>query len=685
LDFTLADIALQGTLLLLAAFLAAAILRRSSAAARHLVWLTAMLGMLLLPLLGGILPAWRVLPPPLVVSAIAAAPSPSIAIPQPAPLPLSSPASRAPREPVPVMTILETLWALGALLALAPLAIGWFSIWRLASSAEPAPSWLSRDLTRGQKVRLLLTPHRSMPMTWGLFHPRLLLPAEASTWTPEERRVVLLHELAHIRRRDVLAQFIARLACALHWFNPLVWLAARRMSLDCEQACDDAVLLSGASASAYADQLLRIASTHSRNLSGAVAIAMARPSKLERRLLAILDPTRVRRAPSVLLVAVASSLLLLAVPVAMLHATPQAPPAPTPQAPAVPQHPPAPQAPASTSNLHEVVRQAVTSISTRSAGDPGVAAALQSLRSFPESAVVSELVPYLANPQNTMRRSAIHILTEGPVHSIDAAVDPLKQLCHHSEDFTRGMAALALGKHRILSAEPLLTAMATADTSPYARRAAAAALGLLGDPAALPALRKAAADSDEMVASNANDAIAQLAPPANNTENIWKTVSQAVTTISNCAEGDPKLTAAMATLRDLPESAALPLVVSYLSDSRNTIRRAAIAILYEGPFHSIDAAVAPLQELCRHQESLTRGMAALALGKRRIMSSEPLLTGMALGDSSPYARRAAAYALGLLGDPAALPALEKVGADPDPNVAANAKEAIRLLRPVPSR
>jgi len=65
LDFTLADIALQGTLLLLAAFLAAAILRRSSAAARHLVWLTAMLGMLLLPLLGGILPAWRVLPPPL--------------------------------------------------------------------------------------------------------------------------------------------------------------------------------------------------------------------------------------------------------------------------------------------------------------------------------------------------------------------------------------------------------------------------------------------------------------------------------------------------------------------------------------------------------------------------------------------------------------------------------------------
>ncbi len=79
-------------------------------------------------------------------------------------------------------------------------------------------------------------------MTCGAWHPVLLLPDAAENWPLERRRVVLLHELAHIKRLDWLTQTLAYIAGSLHWFNPLVWLAARRMRVEREQACDDLVL-----------------------------------------------------------------------------------------------------------------------------------------------------------------------------------------------------------------------------------------------------------------------------------------------------------------------------------------------------------------------------------------------------------------------------------------------------------
>jgi hypothetical protein len=101
-----------------------------------------------------------------------------------------------------------------------------------------------------------------------------------------------------VRRRDCQIQLLAHLALAVHWFNPLAWWAVRRLRIEREHACDDHVLRLGTRASDYADHLLQIA----RGLlpaaePGWAAVAMARSSRLEARVAAILDPENPRRLP----------------------------------------------------------------------------------------------------------------------------------------------------------------------------------------------------------------------------------------------------------------------------------------------------------------------------------------------------------------------------------------------------
>ena len=120
-----------------------------------------------------------------------------------------------------------------------------------------------------------------MPMTWGVLRPVVLLPTEAADWSPERRRAVLLHELAHVARHDCLTLAMAELALAFYWFHPLAWWAASRMRRERERACDDRVLTAGVAASDYAADLLAVA--RGRHALHA-ALAMARSSSLESRL-----------------------------------------------------------------------------------------------------------------------------------------------------------------------------------------------------------------------------------------------------------------------------------------------------------------------------------------------------------------------------------------------------------------
>ncbi|MEI8195301.1 MAG: M56 family metallopeptidase, partial [Phycisphaerae bacterium] len=251
-----------------------------------------------------------------------------------APASLALPTAPAPLPARPPVQLIWQAWVILAWLAgslglLGRVLLGFLSLWWVERGATRITegSWpsllrqLGGQLGVRRGVELLRSSRRAMPMTWGLWRTRVLLPADSAAWTPEQRRTVLLHELAHAKRWDCGTQLVVQVVCALYWFNPLVWLAWRRIQTERERACDDLVLSTGTKASAYAEQLLHIAAEMPAVRFSAAAIALARPSKLEGRLLAILDGTRNRKSLTMATLVFAMLLgLTLVLPLAALRA-----------------------------------------------------------------------------------------------------------------------------------------------------------------------------------------------------------------------------------------------------------------------------------------------------------------------------------------------------------------------------
>ncbi len=316
------DIALKATLLF--SFTAAVIglLRRSGAAARHLAGTAGLIGALALPLLTLALPRWevRVLPDLVSYSRVKPASSHAADVSErsdPASEPRwervttsakkpDSPATplNPPRRPVPWPLVALVAWTAGALLVGARLALGILRVHRIRLEAAPIrdAEWteetrrLSSELELDRPVELLESARVPVAMTSGLLRPLLLLCRQARLWEVERRRVVLLHELAHVRRGDWLWLLLAETALALYWWHPLAWVLERQVRRDCERACDDLVLAAGTKPSVYAGHLLGIF----RSLSAAAhpvapAVASERTSHFEGRLRAILDPGQARR------------------------------------------------------------------------------------------------------------------------------------------------------------------------------------------------------------------------------------------------------------------------------------------------------------------------------------------------------------------------------------------------------
>ncbi len=333
---TVVLVAVKATVLLGAGWGAASSLPRLSASARHLAAFLALLGAAALPLLSPLVPdwEWRVLPAAPATAAVRASGVPgrpekqksldassragaarpsekSAAFPSlvermgPAGVTLLAADAPAPRALAwrDLLAAVAVAWALGAAAMLARLGAGLLAVRRLVRGASPLddPAWrrdaddAARALSLPRPAALLSSDETEVPLTAGVLRPVLVLPRAARAWGAERRRVVLLHELAHVRRRDTLARLAAEVVAALYWFHPLAHAAVRRLLRDGERAADDLVLTAGTRPSDYAAQLVAIV----KSLTAPPerwALAMARPSQVEERVRAILDPAA-RRVP----------------------------------------------------------------------------------------------------------------------------------------------------------------------------------------------------------------------------------------------------------------------------------------------------------------------------------------------------------------------------------------------------
>ena len=194
------------------------------------------------------------------------------------------------------------VWLAGALIVCLRNALAHVGLRRWARKARPGLSltWaatlrrVGSDVGFGRQLRILESDRATSPCTWGLLRPVVLLPAAGADWPETQRRFALLHELAHVRRLDYFTTQVASLACAVHWYNPLVWLAAAQARKLQEQACDDVVLNAGETPSDYAQFLVGIAGAGRLAVAFPAAVGMAQRSQLRGRVTAILDATRAR-------------------------------------------------------------------------------------------------------------------------------------------------------------------------------------------------------------------------------------------------------------------------------------------------------------------------------------------------------------------------------------------------------
>jgi TonB family protein len=303
----LANFALKSTALLAAAWLSAFAMRRRSAAARHLVWMAAFAAVLALPLLTAAIPAieapWTAwLPAPSSFQFTTTATSTADRAPnaqrQVANTVAPPPAAPASGGAFNWGFAIACAWLAGSLILLAETLRAWLRMARLRRAAprfDPGPSHSHSGIPSG--VSVLEAPGGFMPMTFGIRRPVVFLPREARAWTEERRAMVLRHEFAHIERGDAAMHLAARAALSMVWWNPLAWTAWREFVKEREKAADDLVLSSGARASDYAGHLLEIArSFRGEPATAWAAVAMARRSQLEGRLLSILDSRVSRKA-----------------------------------------------------------------------------------------------------------------------------------------------------------------------------------------------------------------------------------------------------------------------------------------------------------------------------------------------------------------------------------------------------
>jgi HEAT repeat protein/beta-lactamase regulating signal transducer with metallopeptidase domain len=702
----LADAVVKATLILAMAAAASFALRRKSAAMRHLVWILALCSALALPVISLALPKWqlpilRLTPAPVPIEAAidrtadvtpllrpglpgrgdvqagsaasaAAAPTPESAAPAP---------PRAFQSWIGNLTwqqVLVAVWLLGATAVMSRLLIGlavvrWLS--RRTQLVENA-SWLpmaralaARMGIHGQ-LRFLRTGRASMPVAAGIFRPSVIMPEDADRWPEHRLRIVLLHELAHVKRRDCLTHLLAQAACAFYWFNPLAWIAANRARAERERACDDLVLASGTRGSDYADQLLDMA----RGLRGdgfaglltGATLAMAHRSQLEGRLIAILDP-RLPRA-GVSRRGAFAAIALCACAVAPLGALQPW------------------TADAAPLGIVEERTIADASNAPRLSSSARVRAR-EEQRAVPQPPQRSQAAQPVAQPQPSQAPpaqgpQATAILTQvlGPIAQVavdaiastvgtEIAKEAETELEREIQEPKPGTDKDKPGKSPGRQADPRMVAALTAalkDSDKEVRETAMHALVQLRDPSIFEPLTQALKDASPEVREQAVFGLAQLRDK--------RAVEPLVGLLKDQnAEVRKQVVFALGQLRD---RSATPGLIAALKDASHDVREQAAFAL--GQLRDISA-VDGLAIAVRDDHPEVRQQAVFALSQiRDVRAVSPLIS--ALKDPSVEVRKQAAFALGQLRDKSAVDALVVAVKDGSPDVREQVVFALGQIR-----
>ena len=640
---------------------------RGSASLRHLAWAIALVGVILVPLLSRVLPfRLAVLPSAPIASPKGEIKHEEITENGTAPVAADEPALTPLPKRISWASLLPVIWLVGAGALVLRLIAGFWAlstITRRGRSLENTDWTDVLDRTRAwmdvrERPLLLVSERVAMPCTSGWRRPVIILPMAALEWEDERREVVLLHELAHIRRGDILWHLIAQVAVAVHWFNPLVWAAARAMRADAERAADDLVVNAGATPSDYAAHLLDIVRGSPARREPASVVPFAQRSEFEGRLLAILESKGVTM-PSPRASLLTAALAIAAVlPVAALSAA-----RPSPVLASVDE---------ASANVRTEHRPLPSKSSSESAAllvttvtDPVVAvrlAAVEALGGLGDTMAVRALIDVLKRDTDAgVRRAAAWSLGElDDPRAIPALSDALRS---DADAEVRRNAAHALGEIEDARATPALTEVLRRDRDVSVRKAIVEALSSIEDPASAAALFPVLKDSDPEMRRAAADALGAI-ENLNSVEELMPLVRD---------ESKEVRRAAVDALGSLEDKRALPALARALSDSDVEVRRAAADAI--GSLDEVHSAPPELIRALRDDDHEVRRNAVNALSSIDDPAGVAPLAAL-LKDTDVEIRRAAAEALEDIEDANATRALREALRDEDPEVRRIAAKAL---------
>jgi beta-lactamase regulating signal transducer with metallopeptidase domain len=193
-------------------------------------------------------------------------------------------------------SILFAIWTAGFVFFTGYILVNSIRVRRRFAKLEPVVDAELLELLQDCRQRLGIrrglsiseSPDIATPALYGFLNPRLLLPRGfIGRFSAKELRFVLLHELAHVKRRDILFNWFAALLQILHWFNPLIWWGFARWRADRELACDALALETAGDGQnqEYGQTILRLLEnfTHRAAVPGLVGI-LEDKNQLKRRI-----------------------------------------------------------------------------------------------------------------------------------------------------------------------------------------------------------------------------------------------------------------------------------------------------------------------------------------------------------------------------------------------------------------